>query len=150
MAFKHKETERAYRREWMRKWRKERPEEYRAYMAQYKAANPEKLRANYKRYHDAHKAERNADSLKRWHANSEKYRKTKYKVPQPRNIPHCCEACKIPFVDKSKACFDHHHERGEFRGWLCSNCNLAIGNAKDSRDILLALVDYLDRYELLR
>lgn len=39
---------------------------------------------------------------------------------------------------------DHSHVTGKVRGLLCCNCNLAIGNAKDSSEILRGLADYLD------
>jgi hypothetical protein len=39
---------------------------------------------------------------------------------------------------------DHHHETGEFRGWLCHKCNPTLGNAKDSSRILANLIHYLE------
>lgn len=67
-----------------------------------------------------------------------------------RKCPTNCEACGIPFasVKKGSQC-DHDHATGKFRGWLCVNCNVALGYAKDSRVILQKLIDYLDKAELL-
>ncbi len=42
---------------------------------------------------------------------------------------------------------DHNHETGQIRGVLCSNCNTGIGHLRDSRDILLAAIAYLDKWE---
>lgn len=39
---------------------------------------------------------------------------------------------------------DHDHKTQQIRGLLCSNCNLALGNAKDSSEILRTLANYLD------
>jgi|SRR6185436_1659303 len=42
-----------------------------------------------------------------------------------------------------KLCYDHDHETGEFRGWLCSNCNNGIGHFKDSPERCEAAAAYL-------
>ncbi len=39
---------------------------------------------------------------------------------------------------------DHSHDNGEVRGILCSDCNLALGHAKDDIKILAAAVQYLE------
>jgi Recombination endonuclease VII len=41
--------------------------------------------------------------------------------------------------------FDHNHETGEFRGILCHNCNVALGYARESREVLLGLAEYIGR-----
>jgi len=43
---------------------------------------------------------------------------------------------------------DHDHKTGRFRGWLCPDCNFAIGSLHDSEDKILGLVDYLDSSNL--
>ena len=40
---------------------------------------------------------------------------------------------------------DHCHKKGHVRGLLCSNCNLAIGNLKDSTELLRKAILYLER-----
>jgi hypothetical protein len=40
---------------------------------------------------------------------------------------------------------DHDHETGKFRGWLCTNCNCALGLMKDSIEKLLGLSIYLEK-----
>ena len=42
---------------------------------------------------------------------------------------------------------DHDHKRKKFRGILCNSCNAALGFAQDDIKVLLALVDYLARWE---
>lgn len=78
--------------------------------------------------------------------------KSRYGQEPPYPAPDNCEGCKRPFVETSKhhgACFDHDHVTGKFRGWLCNDCNLVLGYAKDSRDRLQLLINYLDKVELL-
>ncbi|KKM00938.1 hypothetical protein LCGC14_1799470, partial [marine sediment metagenome] len=46
-----------------------------------------------------------------------------------------------------KLCLDHCHETGEFRGWLCRHCSMVIGQLKDSREIALNALLYIQRHE---
>lgn len=78
--------------------------------------------------------------------------KSRYGQAPPYPAPDNCEGCKRPFSETSKhhgACYDHDHSNGKFRGWLCNDCNLILGYAKDSRDRLQLMINYLDRAELL-
>lgn len=59
--------------------------------------------------------------------------------PQPNSCESCGKACKPHF--------DHNHITGNFRGWLCARCNVAIGHARDNIEILEKLIDYLRRAE---
>lgn len=40
---------------------------------------------------------------------------------------------------------DHDHETGEFRGWLCKQCNTGLGNLGDTLESLTLAVEYLKR-----
>lgn len=66
-------------------------------------------------------------------------------------VEYTCPICKR---DESKCkgkggqksgtwCLDHDHETGEFRGWLCHDCNRALGNFKDSTTLLESALQYL-------
>lgn len=72
---------------------------------------------------------------------------------QTRQVGDNCEICGLEF-DKttqvgSKAAnsphWDHNHTTGQFRGWLCHNCNALLGHAKDKESLLLRAVEYLRR-----
>lgn len=40
---------------------------------------------------------------------------------------------------------DHDHTTKHTRGFICNNCNLLLGHAKDSVDILLSAAKYLQQ-----
>ena len=52
-----------------------------------------------------------------------------------------CGICKIDFI-KTPA-IDHNHTTGNIRGLLCSNCNTGIGLLKDSVEMLVSAMNYL-------
>ena len=55
--------------------------------------------------------------------------------------PERCQCCnKIPKVFH----LDHCHDTGEFRGWLCSDCNQGIGKLGDSITGLENALRYLN------
>lgn len=60
-----------------------------------------------------------------------------------------CYICK---TDKAPSKFkrfsvDHCHKSGKVRGLLCRNCNLILGGAKDSEEILLNCIEYLKKHK---
>lgn len=78
---------------------------------------------------------------KRW---SKRSQRLGYRV-RPENIPHpgaYCEVCDQAFGDKGPV-FDHNHATLRFRGWLCSNCNRALGLLGDSPRRLASALNYL-------
>ncbi len=64
-----------------------------------------------------------------------------------------CAICDLVLTqgikgDPRKACADHEHsDPPKPRGILCPQCNLGIGNFKDSPEILKKAVTYLEQYE---
>lgn len=61
-----------------------------------------------------------------------------------RPRPTVCDVCG-GVGDKKGIVFDHCHQKGHFRGWLCSACNKILGFANDDPERLLRLVAYLRR-----
>lgn len=51
----------------------------------------------------------------------------------------CSTVMTLPHVD-------HDHATNKLRGLLCCNCNIGLGNFRDSIPRLLWAVDYLRRY----
>lgn len=65
-------------------------------------------------------------------------------VPEPtRAMPHNCECCGRHVATALMR--DHDHVTGVFRGWLCKNCNVGIGNLGDSIESVRRAVAYLQR-----
>lgn len=62
------------------------------------------------------------------------------------------KVAKRPKLDRCEVCgsaykinLDHNHETNEFRGWLCFECNIALGKAGDNPRILRKLAEYLEK-----
>lgn len=60
----------------------------------------------------------------------------------------CCAICRKPETRKRRLSLDHDHETGELRGFICSRCNLLIGNAKDDAALLEAAAHYVKHARL--
>lgn len=58
-----------------------------------------------------------------------------------------CACCGTSKWTKLGPTVDHNHKTGEIRGLLCSRCNAAAGNVKDSSAIARKLVRYLKKWE---
>lgn len=61
---------------------------------------------------------------------------------QALQIPKTCEACHR----EVKLFVDHDHDTGDFRGWLCHDCNAALGRVNDNIQRLHQLIDYLSHW----
>jgi hypothetical protein len=55
-----------------------------------------------------------------------------------------CAICKRPNKQKRRLCVDHDHETGKIRGLLCVDCNVALGNVNESKEILMTMINYLE------
>jgi hypothetical protein len=73
----------------------------------------------------------------RW-GGSEKYLRNKLRPPL--GTP-----CAICTGRMSVLCWDHDHDTGEFRGWICSKCNTMLGFAKDNVKTLNNAIKYLQK-----
>lgn len=55
-----------------------------------------------------------------------------------------CYICGLPPLGYRLA-VDHDHEKGRVRKLLCSNCNRALGFAKENTDTLKKLISYIEQ-----
>ena len=79
-----------------------------------------------------------------WKGGSSKRAINERKASRPR--PLNCEVCDRPEVELKRGLFyDHNHQTDKFRGWICSDCNLALGFAKDSVEIMKKLIKYVNK-----
>lgn len=54
-----------------------------------------------------------------------------------------CAICKNPEIETRHLAIDHDHKTGKVRGLLCMNCNIGIGNLKESEETLMSAIAYL-------
>ena len=64
-------------------------------------------------------------------------------------IPLVCDCCGEsplkPYKSQhKKLCLDHNHKTGEFRGWICDSCNVALSRAGDTTEGVKKLLLYLE------
>ena len=65
------------------------------------------------------------------------------------NHNFACAICKVEIPDalgykgRGSGVVDHNHETCDVRGILCSKCNLVLGHARESTDILYQAIVYL-------
>ena len=115
------------------------PEEKRA------RANASKRRWHLKHPEKAHEYwerwfEKNKDIVrKRWREN--KIRAHEVTAGRPR--PDRCEVCGGN--ERGPIEFAHCHQRGVFRGRICTGCNTILGIIQDDPDRLRKLIAYLER-----
>tara|TARA_R110000823_G_scaffold120678_1_gene245517 strand:- start:191 stop:640 length:450 start_codon:yes stop_codon:yes gene_type:complete len=82
-------------------------------------------------------------------------RELKKQYPKPIDPNYSCPCCgKIEkelkqngrWQDRTVWCLDHDHDNFTFRGWLCNNCNQALGRFYNI-DILNKAIQYLNKHE---
>jgi Recombination endonuclease VII. len=61
---------------------------------------------------------------------------------RPKTIKPMSDRCEICGTE-SKIFFDHSHATGAHRGWICHDCNLVLGWAKDNPETLKKAAAYL-------
>ncbi len=58
-----------------------------------------------------------------------------------------CLICNCELLQDKNTCIDHCHTTNKVRGVLCTNCNILLGQARDSVDILKSAQTYLEKYK---
>lgn len=59
--------------------------------------------------------------------------------------PYPCDNCGKNIITTRTIQLDHCHETGKFRGWLCKECNISLGNLGDNIEGLIHTIKYLNR-----
>jgi hypothetical protein len=110
-------------------------------------------RAEVKEKHNEYQRKRyrdNPDLKKRQHLKY-KYGITleeyKQKIQEQGYKCYICKADK-PGGNGTYFYVDHNHATGQVRDLLCHNCNYVIGYAKENKDILLSVIEYLSKWEV--
>lgn len=142
-----------------------------SYSREYYAAHLEESAVRWRQYYATHKKEINAQKRKYRAANREhfaelrrkryaakgevgraesrvaykKYLSRKRETLATRPRPSLCEICSDPQERGRALCFDHDHQTGEFRGWICGRCNTTMGKVNDDVDVLEKMIVYLMR-----
>lgn len=97
------------------------------------------------------RAKRNADNLARYHRN----RDAELVKRRDRALAKQIELAGRPPGSECEICFevftkrphwDHDHATGKFRGWLCGNCNKALGLLNDNPFRADAAAAYLRKH----
>lgn len=95
-------------------------EKRRAYLREYRTRNPAKILEIAKRSYHKRKAD----------------------------LGRACPTEKCPIcLQIKKLVWDHNHTTGVFRGWLCRQCNAALGLIGDNYDSVSRLMAYLQGVE---
>ncbi len=124
-----------------KKWRSAHPGTYQEIRSRYKQAHREEI---LERDRQAKRTERATDpeaQRRRNRAYQERLQVKKVAMAG-RPKPEACEICEEP----GKVLFDHCHQTGVFRGWICDRCNKTLGHVKDSPTILRKLAVYLENH----
>ena len=133
----------AKRAEYQRQWRKKNPAKVLAYQKKYNSFGKRWRPTSQEQIESAKLKEKARYLRRRAHAlaKARKRREAKWEMAD-RPKPLSCEAC-------GKACsavYDHNHVTGKFRGWLCGECNRALGMLYDDPIRIIRLFAYLIRY----
>ena len=74
-------------------------------------------------------------------------RELRKSAPPVPKVCHCCGKAPDPNSFRNKLQLDHDHITGEFRGWICDNCNVSLSRAGDTIEGVKNLLTYLEGYE---
>lgn len=64
-------------------------------------------------------------------------------IPSVDN-PYRCDCCNKNITTTRTLQLDHCHKTGTFRGWLCKECNISMGNLGDSIECMVKVIKYLN------
>jgi hypothetical protein len=109
--------------------------------AAYRARTRYRSREATRKYEAEHAEKRKGRFTSGYNAARNIKRLAELEVLAGRSRPTLCEICG---GTKGGILFDHCHQRGHFRGWICTNCNNALGMVNDDVEHLRRLIAYLE------
>lgn len=139
-----------YSRLYSAKWKQANPDKANAQNRAWRQKNPEKASAMRLRWEEKHKLRLQddpayADAWKQRERDKNRAARDKRDIERTGSVrPDHCEIClkKTPRIH-----YDHCHASGNFRGWLCQQCNHALGNVNDSSETLRRMLDFLEQHK---
>jgi Recombination endonuclease VII len=81
--------------------------------------------------------------------NKERNKAKKYNA-KPTDPDYCCPICERAIKDtgyNGEVVLDHDHKTGEFRGWICHDCNNALARTHENTKTLRNMIAYLEKYD---
>lgn len=128
-------------------------DDYIKYKVSYREKNKVLLREKTKKWRDRKRCKDSLGfSMWQWLSTSRNAAKRLGHVPCTATVEELKASyttiCQCCLKDSKRMLIDHCHKTGKFRGWVCNWCNLLLGHARDSREVLLAAVSYLDRVKV--
>lgn len=126
------------------------------YSKNYYNLNKQNIKNKSKQYRDFNKEKLNTKRLERETPEYLKNRMLKLnygidldtynKMFQDQN--GCCAICgRHQSEFKLSLAVDHCHLENKVRSLLCSNCNTGLGNLRDSKELLVKAIKYLESHE---
>jgi len=121
-----------------RRWRKRHPERSRLSTKLYQAKNKDKVNSWHRKQYHRDAAKSAFRSIR-----------SKYGVTREEfdaKLASQDGKCAICLAPLDKPHFDHDHVTGKNRDLLCRFCNLVLGNAHDSVEVLQNAISYLKKH----
>jgi len=130
-------------------WRTKNEQKVYEYNRNWSLENPERVQASRQRWEEKHKQrlqedQEYAETFKGAIQLKNAAQKRKRDIKRAGELPP--DYCELCGETGRQICYDHCHQTGKFRGWLCHRCNRGIGFANDSANLLRRWANYLDRH----
>lgn len=104
-----------------------------------KAPGGRKCLVCHKEYHKAYgKKYRNSERGREYNRRALRRKRRECDYDEPSPTQPCAICCTVTKLD-----YDHCHETGLHRGWICRRCNLALGLLGDSFERVVSALNYM-------
>jgi len=138
----------------VKEWRKNNPEKVLEQTRRYRAKNPDtnkKAKAKYRETNIEKIRESDRVAQARRRKEDPEGQKIRYERWRNKKEAELWDIAGRPRAERCELCleyvmtvFDHCHDGGHFRGWICDRCNRVLGSVKDNTELLKAMIRYLE------